>query len=213
MMRPGTAPAIPAHGHVLVRLLLLLLVLFFVLSRCSAQRTVAQGPGVLAPEVPLQSSAGAAAAFEHEGYRITPLHRFELKARVLSREDYHLGEESKLSPTDLALGWGRMSDGAVLEKIDISQSGRWYRWYTSEPPIPLDEIAVSSANMHLIPANDEVARALAQVRKGHVVSVQGLLVRVVHPTSGWTWTSSETRTDTGGGSCELIWVERLAIQP
>jgi hypothetical protein len=172
-------------------------------------RAVTHSPGVLAPDAPMQDD-GEGAAFEHRGYRITPLARFEIKARVLSRSDYQLGRESDLSPTDLAMGWGRMSDEAVLQKIDIGQSGRFYHWSVQEFPIPQHEIETSSANMHLIPADSTVARKLDSVRKGQVVQLRGSLVRA-DASDGWHWISSLRRTDTGAGACELIWVEGLTI--
>jgi hypothetical protein len=99
-----------------------------------------------------------------------------------------------------------MSDSAVLAKIDISQGNRFYRWQTREPPIPLREIEMSSANMHLIPADDSVKYALEDTREGQLVKLTGKLVKV-DAKDGWRWKSSLTRNDTGGGACELIYVE------
>jgi hypothetical protein len=69
--------------------------------------------------------------------------------------------------------------------------------------------------MHLIPASDEVRQALARVKRHELVTISGYLVAVQHP-DGWRWRSSVSRTDSGGGACELIWVERAeraAIAP
>ena len=82
---------------------------------------------------------------------------------MLSRELYSLDREADLSPIDLALGWGHMSDSAVLEKIKISQSQRFYFWRVDEFPIPRGDIERSSANMHMIPANDALASRLKSV--------------------------------------------------
>src|SRR6185369_12554143 len=65
-------------------------------------------------------------ALERGGYRIAPLQSFSLEARVLASERYRFGREADLSPIDLALGWGAMSDSAVLADFDITQSGRFY---------------------------------------------------------------------------------------
>ncbi|MCW9000949.1 MAG: hypothetical protein OQK04_19715, partial [Kangiellaceae bacterium] len=119
--------------------------------------------------------------------------------------------EADLSPVDLALGWRNMSDESVLEKIDISQSGRFYRWYVDSFPIPRREIEVHSANMHLIPSNELVADTISKVRKGDIVEISGSLVSVVSNKDGWRWKSSLTRNDTGSGACELIWVEDIYI--
>lgn len=122
-----------------------------------------------------------------------------------------MGRESDLSPVDLALGWGKMSDERVLDSIDISQSGRWYRWRTDKLPIPMREIETHSANMHLIPANKSIKSTINRTRIGDIVEFSGNLIRV-DAKDGWRWLSSLSRTDNGGHSCELIWVEKFEIQ-
>ena len=47
----------------------------------------------------------------------TPARRlagFSVEARVLGREDYRFDREADYAPTDLALGWGRMTEDAVV---------------------------------------------------------------------------------------------------
>jgi len=145
----------------------------------------------------------------YNGHRITPLQPFELEALVLGREDYLFDRGAKVSPTDLALGWGPMADPQVLARIDISQGNRWYRWRVDEFPIPRRDIERHSANMHLIPATPEVARALQRIEPGQRIALAGQLVRV-DGDDGFRWVSSLSRDDTGEGACELIWVERLS---
>jgi len=54
-----------------------------------------------------------------------------------------------------------MSDERVLDDLKIWQSNRWYRDKWKEyPPIPLDDIIRSSSNMHIIPANEQIAQQL-----------------------------------------------------
>lgn len=156
---------------------------------------------------PLQSAVPASTSpFRLQAAALQPLAGFSLQARVLSREDYAFGREAELSPTDLALGWARMADDAPLAALEISQSGRWYHYrWRGEPPLPPDEIARSSANMHLIPADANVARSLRAVRAGDRVRVDGWLVEAIAP-DGWRWRSSLTRDDQGGGACELVYV-------
>lgn len=162
-------------------------------------------------EPPLQRHPAATSTFEVNGYEMRPLQAFALKARVLSVAHYRIGREADLSPTDIALGWGRMADPAIDEKLSISQSGRWYYWrYSGAPPLPPREIATSSANMHIIPASREVARALAEVEKGKTVSLRGYLVEA-RARDGWSWRSSLTREDTGNGSCEVVFVQALEV--
>lgn len=169
-------------------------------------RAVSYGVGVVAPQVPQQSDADGARPFELHGYRITPLARFDIQARVLSRESYHMGRESDLSTTDFMLGWGRMSDETVLQNIEISQSNRFGFWRVQEFPIPQREIETSAANMHLIAASRSIAGRLDDIRRGQVVRMRGYLVRA-DAGDGWHWESSLTRDDTGAGACELFLVE------
>jgi hypothetical protein len=103
-----------------------------------------------------------------------------------------------------------MSDESVLQQIDISQGGRWYRWRASKLPVGRREIEHNSANMHLIPQDAHVADVLDDVRTGHVIELRGYLVEA-RAADGWRWRSSLTRTDTGARSCELVFVEQLAI--
>src|SRR3546814_10180069 len=75
-----------------------------------------------------------------------------------------------------------MADDAVLSRLDISQSGRWYRYrWQGEPPLAPARIVRSSANMHMIPSDTDVARALRQVRAGDRVRIEGWLVEATEP--------------------------------
>lgn len=185
----------------------LLLVLLGVLTH-RQHRSVQSEPGVLAAEPPAQVDLDHGAQLQRGDVTLTTRAHFDITARVLSRKDYSGGADARLIPTDLALGWGRMSDSDVLAKIDISQSSRFYYWHVKEFPIPRREIETSSANMHMIPANEDVKRQLEQVRQGELVRITGFLVDAGRA-DGWRWKTSLTRDDTGAGACELIYVERV----
>ncbi|NQZ53851.1 MAG: hypothetical protein HRT93_06320 [Piscirickettsiaceae bacterium] len=180
------------------------------LWKLSSGGSVVLGPGVKVTEPPTQYDLKQANSFQFKDYRITPLAEFQLKGKVLAREDYSLGRESDLSPVDFAFGWQHMSDEAVLDKIDISQSGRWYRWHVEEFPIPRQAIETQSANMHLIPANDLVEDLIDQAKQGQIVELSGYLIRA-DADDGWYWQSSLTRNDIGAHACEVIYVESFQI--
>lgn len=180
------------------------------LYQCWDSREVSQPPGILAPDRPQQKKIANAEPFDFKGYRVTPLATFEVEARVLSRERYRRGREADLSPIDLALGWGPMSAQEVIEHLDISQSNRYFRWRADRLPLPPSVIAAHSANLHIIPAGDPIEKELMKIRKGHIVRLGGYLVQV-NARDGWSWRSSLTRSDTGGGACELVLVDRIAV--
>ena len=181
---------------------------YFLYDRAADRRALKSGP---VAEIPLQSSANAS-TLQRAGYTIEPLASYNIRARVLATERYRIGREADLSPIDFALGWGPMSDAAVLERLNISQSNRWYHYkWEGSPPIDPSMMARSSANTHLVPADDSVKDRLLNVRRGTVVKLSGYLINVRH-SDGWTWRSSLTRDDTGGGSCELMWVTDVQVE-
>ena len=187
-----------------------LLVLLGVLKH-HQHSAVHPGPGVLAAEAPVQVDLDHGARLQQGDTTLATRAHFDITARVLSRKDYSRGDGGDLVPIDLALGWGRMSDSAVLAHIEISQSNRFYYWHVQEFPIPRREIETSSANMHMIPADPGVKRQLERVRTGQVIHLQGFLVDASRP-GGWRWNTSMTRNDTGAGACELIYVESVDVE-
>ncbi len=138
---------------------------------------------------------------------VIPLAGFSLQARVLSREDYSMDEGARYAPVDLALGWGPMANPAIENTLKISQGGRWfnYRWDSNEPPLPLGTIISHAANMHMVPADAKIAKALEDVSAGDTIRVHGWLVRIERG-DGFHWQSSLTREDSGNGACELVYV-------
>ena len=189
-------------------------IVFIGLLGCGAihhyqNRPVIHGVGEIAPNDPVQTNIHSG-DIRFNDFTLTPLANYEIEARVLSKEDYAVGIEAELSPTDLAVGWGVMSDEAVLNKIDISQGNRFFFWHVDQFPIPQHEIEIHAANMHIIPANDNVKRQLNKVRAGQVAHIKGLLIEAKR-SDGWHWRSSLTREDTGSGACELMYATELTV--
>ena len=176
---------------------------------CWSHGGAARARGVVAAEAPAQHDLVDASPVTMGHFVLQPRATFDMDARLLSREDYQLDELAPISPTDFALGWGRMSDNSVLHHIRISQSNRLYDWYARENPvISRDEILNSSANMHMVPANDAIAARLRDIRPGDVVHVKGMLVDVRRD-DGWRVTTSLVRNDDGPAGCEIVLVQAL----
>lgn len=179
---------------------------------CARPEPAARWSGRPAPE-PVQSSSGLPGSWTRDGFTYRPLARFAVKAVVLARERYFSETEANLTPVDLAVGWGPMSEAATINALRISQGQRWYEYrWPDQPPIEPELIARSSANMHLIPAEPAVRTELLKVRRHELVEFSGYLVEVCTE-DGWHWRSSTTRDDTGGGACEVVWVEQIRHRP
>ena len=177
-------------------------------------RPVHPRDGLIAPADPLQTDLEAAPVTTTLGrWHLTPRARYDITARVLSREDYHFDLISDLVPEDLALGWGPMSDNRVLSAFTISQGGRFYMWMPKqqELPIPRQVVIEHSANTHVIPANRATRRQLERLRVGQVVHLTGFLVDGVRDDGAYIHTSL-TRSDTGPGACEVMLVEQVDVE-
>lgn len=170
-------------------------------------RAIEHPPGVLVDGEPMQTPSDDA-AFAIGAYRITPRAHFDIAARVLSVERYQVGSDADLSPVDFAVGWGEMSDSAVLAHFRITQGARFFTLYPDEQAINLRAALRAAANMHLIPADERVRSQLRSVRPGHVVHLRGSLVDVSGP-NGYSWNTSLRRDDSGAGACELFYVQSV----
>ncbi|HEX7004901.1 MAG TPA: hypothetical protein VF168_12020 [Trueperaceae bacterium] len=182
------------------------LIVFTMLAKANAELPLKPEISV----VPDQSPAAGVSSWRVGEYRVDPLAQYDVTARVLSTHGYSAKREAEVSPIDFALGWGPMADRGLLESLNVSQRNRWYfvRWRNA--PVRAEEVIANSANTHLLPANPQVAAQLQAVQPGDIVRLRGYLVEV-SANDGWTWTSSTKRTDTGDGSCEVLWVESVEV--
>jgi hypothetical protein len=174
----------------------------FAVYQLYSSRDIERAPGVLAAEDPLQRELDSSSLVERGDFRLRPRANFSATVRVLRREDYSRGALAKLVPTDFVVGWGPMSDSAVLADIEISQGNRFYYWRTESWPIERDQIESHSANWHVISDNQAVSKVLGELRAGSVVELRGELVDIEGGEGGMR--TSLSRTDIGAGACEIL---------
>jgi len=193
-----------------------ILVLLAIAGACCVywflHRPITYEPGVLIASDPTQENLpGNEPAFDFGDFRLKPLARFTLDARLLHSRIYRFDPGARLVPIDLAVGWGPMSDQQVLDRLHITQSMRffWYE-YQNSPPIPKDQINNHATNIHIIPSTPELAASCKSLRYGELVHFRGELVEATGPHIG-TWRSSLSRTDSGNGACELLYLEEIEL--
>jgi hypothetical protein len=194
------------------KLLVFLIIAVLCYDYWHSHRPITYEPGVLIASDPTQENLpGNEPAFDFRDFHLKPLARFALDARLLHSRVYRFDPGAPLVPIDLAVGWGPMSDQQVLDHIHISQSMRffWYQ-YQNPPPIAKEEIISHATNIHIIPSTPELAAACKSLRCGAIVHLSGELVEATGPHIG-TWRSSLSRTDTGNGACELLYLEEMEI--
>ncbi|NLN45157.1 MAG: hypothetical protein GX153_01125 [Clostridiaceae bacterium] len=168
------------------------------------------GPAELPP--PVQKNHAAPEVILYEGregtVHIRLLADYKVTAAVKGKQTYSADTASQVSPMDLVLAWGIMNQPDVETHISYSQSGRWYQIrYGPDIPVNASYITENTANVHLIPASDQIASRMADIRVNDWVTLEGQLAQVVFQEG--TWTSSLTRSDAGDGACEILYVTRI----
>jgi len=175
-------------------------------------RPITYAPGVLIAADPTQVKLPSnAPEFDFSHFHLKPLARFAADVRLLHSKIYRYDRQASLVPIDLAVGWGPMSDQHVLDRLHVSQSMRffWYE-YKVPPPIAVEQIVSHATNIHVIPSTPELSSRCKALRSGALVHLSGELVEATGPQIG-TWRSSLSRTDSGNGACELLYLEDLDV--
>lgn len=147
-------------------------------------------------------------------YTLQPQADYSISAYLVSKRSYHRGFMHRLSPWDYGLIWGEVPN--QLEYLKFNQVVRFLLFkYKFGAPIDVEYISRHLANTHIIPANQNIRRALKYARKGNTVRLEGYLVNVTATKAGntiGTWKSSLSREDKGNGACEVMYVKSLQIQ-
>jgi hypothetical protein len=184
----------------------IVLALFAIVYWRQSQETFNRPDGVLVKEAPIQGEPKRRSWQEGENY-FTPLAYFELRARVISTNWFWFDREKELSPVDLLLAWGAMSDSRNLRKLKIGHSARFYGFSVKQDIDPASVMRQMS-NVHIVPASQKLKEKLRLVKVDDIIRLVGHLVKITRQ-DGWSWSSSTSREDTGSGSCELVYLEEF----
>ena len=212
----------PKHNQTPPHPLFALLILIFIFSAGCNRGAPAIGtytqeglsPGSEPTQEPIREAQTFTLTTSKGSYTLTPVADYEVTARVVGIEWYSRGWESQLSPLDLALAWSELSNLDYHQYISYSQRGRWY-YYKYKPNCPFDVnyITNHSANHHIIPANANIRSAIKTIKRDNLVGIKGCLINIKGESGGrnYWWNTSTRRDDSGGGSCEIVYVESLQI--
>ena len=148
-----------------------------------------------------------------KGQSISTLKEFKGDFRILGSKTYQTDEQAKFSPIDYAVSWGLFAEPEIARTISVNQYDRFLNWKMDHVPVPQKQAMMIVSNMHIIPANPQIAKQITQVKRGDLVRLKGDLVEVKD--KDLVWTSSLTPTDTGDGACEVFrvssiqWIEKV----
>jgi hypothetical protein len=190
--------------------------LYIILASCVAVLAIwlwqARRPdfpdGVQVHAAPIQIPSGGK-AYRVGDWTVTPLAEFRIEAMVLHTLRYRWDKVASLSPIDLAVGWGPMSDGVILDELQVSQGDRFFRWKYTDL-IDHDQLNRHASNIHAIPFDNSIRRQLFRLYPGQRIQMSGELVKA-DSDAGWHIKSSLTRTDQGAGACEVLVVKDLEV--
>ncbi len=117
---------------------------------------------------------------------------------------------SRVAQYDVAIAWGNLNEKEIDKHIRYSQSGRWYYYnFDRDVSVSLSYIAEHSANVHLISKDQLVLKKIENLNKNDHIKLKGYLVNVKFDNG--IWSSSLTRTDTGNGACEIMYVTDVEV--
>ena len=144
---------------------------------------------------------------------IKKLQTFKGDFRILGSKIYAHDQQAKFSPIDYAVSWGLFAEPEIARHISVNQYDRYLNWKIDRLPVPKAQAMQIVSNMHIIPANPQIAKQIKNVKRGDLVRLKGELVEIKD--KDLVWTSSLTPTDTGDGACELFrvssiqWIEKV----
>lgn len=142
-----------------------------------------------------------------QGQSIRVLKPYDGSFRILSSKIYTDDEQAKFSPIDYAVSSGLFALPEIAKTIQVKQYDRYLNWKMDYVPVPKEQALEMVSNMHIIPANPEIAEKIKKVKRGDLVHLKGSLVEVKD--KDLVWTSSINPTDTGDGACEVFKVESI----
>ncbi|MBN2222230.1 MAG: hypothetical protein JW708_08435 [Vallitaleaceae bacterium] len=135
---------------------------------------------------------------------------YDLHAIVKSVNYFEEDLAAQISPIDLALAWGDINNPSIDKYVEYSQKDRWYFFSVNvKAPVPIEYVDYYSANTHLVPANLQVKEVLMNVDEEDYIHLTGYLINAYFE-NGY-WKTSLLRSDTGDGSCEIMYVTHVSL--
>jgi len=148
-------------------------------------------------------------------YLIEPEYAYDLTGMIVSYRQHegnsrmHLQANDHLNVADVCVVWGDNTK-SDLQKLDfwngIFTCNVFTRNMQAWESFDMNQLS----NNHLISSDDFIRRQVRKIQIGDQIRVRGYLASYSNPGGGKRGTST-TRTDTGDGACETVFVESFRI--
>lgn len=168
---------------------------------------------------PLQrptSRAPFAASWDGKAYVVEPEYDYDISGLIVSFRHHdgnsrmHRRASDQLNMLDVCVVWGDSADNPYLNRIDFWSGIFTCNFQTRDREAWKAFNVNQISNNHLISDDPDIRTAVQSIRIGDQIRVRGSLASYVSPGGGRRGTST-TRTDTGNGACETIYVDAFEI--
>lgn len=153
--------------------------------------------------------------FNDVRYLIEPEYEYDLTGMIVSYRHHdnnsrmHRLANDHLNMLDVCVVWGDNTAGAELHKIDFWNGIFTCNVFTRDMQAWESFDMNQLSNNHLISDDEYVRDRVRDIQIGDQIRVRGYLASYTSP-AGKRGTST-TRTDTGDGACETLFIERFDI--
>jgi len=154
-----------------------------------------------------------------EKYLIEPIHDYALDGVIVSYHNadafsdiWHHGRwKDFINLRDLCVIWGRNVETGVYLDMDFHNDdwNCWFSWPNSDVGSRFQMAQLS--NNHVLIDDETIKSELMKSEPGDQIRLKGVLVQYSNPRSGFFRSTSTTRSDTGNGACETIYVTGFEI--
>jgi hypothetical protein len=152
-------------------------------------------------------------------YRIEPVYAYELEGMVVSYHDadsfsdiwHHDKWKDFLNVRDLCVVWGGNLTSGVYQEMEFSNDSWtcWAYWPNSDVGSRFSMSELS--NNHLLTDDLEIKHRLMSAETGDHIRLRGYLASYENPANNFKRGTSTTRTDTGNGACETVYLTAFDI--
>jgi hypothetical protein len=152
-------------------------------------------------------------------YTIEPKFDYELYGVIVSFNDadsifdiWHHGKwKDYLNLRDLCVIWGNNVRSGVYLDMKFSNDSWtcWAYWPDQATKNRFDMTALS--NNHLLVDDVVVKKALMSAEPGDYIHFKGILASYSNPANHFSRGTSTTRTDTGNGACETVYLHEFEV--
>jgi len=155
-------------------------------------------------------------SFNDVEYLIEPEYEYDLTGMIVSYRHHdnnsrmHRLANDHLNMLDVCVVWGDNAAGAQLHKIEfwngIFTCNAFTRDMQAWESFDMNQLS----NNHLLSDDEYIRDRVTDIQIGDQIRVRGYLASYSSPQGGKRGTST-TRTDTGDGACETLFIERFEI--